>query len=306
MDSSTKEDTEPQGQAARGASGKIAAFILSQLVLVISVVFANPEIATPTNGFNGYNYPKPSIPFNPGYAYPTPSCPLTLPSTSYVTVPVTETSILLTTLPPVTVTLPRLTEYFTETQHRISTTTFINYLTATTTEFQIQPTTVTAYITSTYCAPKTYLPPAAPQNTYLPAVTTPPPPPPPPQNTYLPANPPQRYFNVENTTPNSFLHSFGFAQAGPIKRMANDIDGSSLEFDDEYTRQRQTLEPSQANFAEPPTQQQQLPAINIIYFNGGETNPNNGNSTAAAAGPPTDLMNWLLCRFNLANKTCIN
>lgn len=282
-----------------------SAFIIWQLLLVISFVMASPEIATQTNGFNGYNYPKPSIPFNPGYVYSTPSCPLKLPSTHYVTVPVTETSIVLTTLPPLTVTLPRQTEYYTKTELQISTA--INYLTSTTTEFRIQPTTVTAYITSTYCAPKTYLPPPPPQNTYLPAITTPPPPPPAPSNTYHPADPPQRYFNAENTTPNSFLQSFNFAQAGPIKRMANDIDDSSVDSEDDVNLLGGNVEQFQENAASSPNQQQQqqLPAINIIYFDRSEPTPNNDRN-ATAAGPPTDLMNWLLCRFNLANKTCVN
>ncbi|XP_062550307.1 uncharacterized protein LOC134215074 [Armigeres subalbatus] len=280
----------------------VTALVLGLLLQLISITFAKPEIPTQANAFNGYNYPKPSIPFNPGYAYPAPSCPLALPSTSYVTVPVTETSIMITTLPPVTITLPRLTEYFTETQLQISTTTSVDYRTSTTTEFQIQPTTVTAYVTSTYYAPTT------PQNTYLPATRTPPPP---PSNTYLPANQPQPYLNAENTTPNSFLQSFSFSQAGPIKRMTNDINSSSLESDDaDLLLQRNSdlalmsSEQLESVTNKPSQSQQQLPAINIIYLDRTETNSDGRNGTGSV--PAADLMNWLLCRFNLANRTCLN
>ncbi|XP_065090765.1 mucin-2-like [Ochlerotatus camptorhynchus] len=280
----------------------ITSLVLGNLLLLATRIAA--EI--PTQAFNGYNYPKPSVPFNHGYVYSTPSCPLSLPSTSYVTVAVTETRIVMTTLPPVIstdfVTLPPLTEYLTQTQTQVQTLTLTStdYLTSTTTEFRIQPTTVTSYITSSYCAPSTYLPPVPPTNTYLPAAT----PPPTPSNVYLPVNQPrQQPQYVEQTTPNSFLQSFGFAQAGPIKRMANDIEANSLDepLGQNNDQSSSSSEQSQANIAAPPTTSNPPPAINIIYLDRGESAAG-GNATA----PPADLMNWLLCRFSLVSKTCLN
>ncbi|XP_039428822.1 mucin-2-like [Culex pipiens pallens] len=289
--------------------------LLGPLLLCLGKI-STTRAELPRSGFSGYNYPKPSIPFNHGYTYTKPSCPLVLPSTSYLTATVTETSVVMTTLPPLTttevqlstsfVTLPRVTEYSTQTQLQTLTLTSTDYLTSTTTEFQIQPTTITSYLTSTYCAPNTYLPPEPPKNTYLPAAT----PPPPPSNTYLPA---QRESNIELTTPNSFLQSFGFAQAGPIKRMTEDIQANGLDSSPSADPLKLDLasdssELTLTNIGAPPTGSSgnstlQPPTINIIYLDragGGD------QQSEQPKAPPADLMNWLLCRFNLVNMTCLN
>ncbi|XP_053686777.1 uncharacterized protein LOC128736326 [Sabethes cyaneus] len=259
--------------------------LIGQFLLYVCKTFAHPDgysIDKPTQPFAGYDYPKPSILFEH-------SCPVIPPSTQYITLSVTETKLVQATLPPVTsiqlqtttnfVTLPRLTEFFTETKIQTLTATATNYLTVTSTAFQIQPTTLTSYLTTTIYAPKTYLPPAAPvsQNTYLPTVTARPT----SANTYLP----NLRENIEHTTPNTFLQSYGFSQAAPIKRMTEDITANTL--DDQPNGNT-----TQAQLTSPP-------AINIIYFD-------RRSDVDEPRGPPADLMSWLLCRFNLLNRTCEN
>ncbi|XP_055630911.1 mucin-2-like [Toxorhynchites rutilus septentrionalis] len=265
-----------------------------------------------------FGYPEPSIPLHNGYIYDKPSCPLTLPSTSYITIPVTETSVVVTTAAPVTntlvqtttelVTLPRITEFLTETKIEKSTTISTHFLTSTATQIDIHATTLTSYITTTYCAPNTYLPPEPPKNSYLPptSISAPPSPQPPSNAQTLPVVQKPQFnideLDVEQTTPNSFLQSFAFEQAGPIKRATKAIDENTL--DDSVPADLPDLSPSSSDVTykrsmssplNPSTSARKYssPKIDIFYL---ESKP----------GGPTDLMQWLLCRFNLVNTTCLD
>ncbi|XP_058464717.1 uncharacterized protein LOC131438608 [Malaya genurostris] len=248
------------------------------------------ELPKPIDKFTGYKYPKPSVTFEDGYAYNTPSCPLAPPKTQYITVSVTETSIAQNYLPPVTsvqlqtttefVTLPRLTEYSTQTQFHTLTTTFTDFLTATTTEYRIQPTTVTSYVTSTYCAPNTYLPPPQPMNTYL----------------------PNRRADIELTTPNQLYDSPGYVQTSPIKRMTEDTNDANSVYDSLNPVQDPTFASNTDLQRVPATTGQPTPSINIIYLD----SRHNPNEPPSSSGPSTNLMSWILCRFHLVNSTCAN
>ncbi|XP_050094057.1 uncharacterized protein LOC126576795 [Anopheles aquasalis] len=261
-----------------------------------------PKPTTTTSApFTGYNYPKPSKPFNEGYTYTTPKCPLVLPSTTTTTSTSTivSTSVRTETLPPVTqtststsyITLPPIVQIETSSV----------FVTLTSTE--IQPTTVTSLLTTTYCQPNSYLPP---------------PPPPPPPNTYLPVEPPSKEYlpaagdgattpsrqpnadavirtssSVDQTTPQqsngagtgTFISTFvSQQQSGPIKRAA----GVTGKFRDSWER-------TELNEVAAETGQ---PAINIIYLDG------QSGATARGPQPSAALMNWLLCKFNLSTGSC--
>ncbi|XP_055532985.1 uncharacterized protein LOC129723060 [Wyeomyia smithii] len=209
----------------------------------------------PLAEFSGYDYPKPSITFEDGYVYNKPSCPLVLPSTQYVTLP-----------PVVSVQLHTTTHTETVVQTLIATST--DYLTVTSTKFN--------------CAPSTYLsPPPTSPNTYLPVGK--------PTNTYLP----KLRVDIEQTTPNSFLQSYDYSQAAPIKRMIDDFTANTL---DDHLSVALHSPIGQDNS----TTTTQLPtAVNIIYLD-------RRTAEDTSSGPPADLLSWLLCRFNLVNKTCEN
>uniref|UniRef100_A0A182NJ26 DUF4794 domain-containing protein n=1 Tax=Anopheles dirus TaxID=7168 RepID=A0A182NJ26_9DIPT len=255
-----------------------------------------PRPTTPAP-FTGYNYPTPSKTFNEGYVYTTPQCPLVLPSTSTVTntqtVVSTSVRTQTQTLPPITstrldtsyITLPPVVQTQTDTSTAYVTFTATEYIVSTTTE--IQPTTVTSLQTTTYCQPNTYLPPPTPPpNTYLPAVD-------PPSNEYLPQRAPGEpapgispVVRVSGTTSGTqqggaFISTFVQQQSGPIKRAT--LGDPSVT----------SAERVESNEVIPGVSR---PAINIIYVD--------RNGATEGQTPPASLMNWLLCKFNLASGSC--
>ncbi|XP_053674733.1 mucin-2-like [Anopheles nili] len=254
--------------------------------------YAKPSTPAP---FTGYNYPKPSKPFNEGYTYTTPQCPLVLPSTSTVTdyQTIVSTSFLTQTqtLPPLTstrfetsyVTLPPVVQTLTDTTTAYVTFTSTDFVVSTTTE--IQPTTVTSLLTTTYCQPNTYLPPPTPPpNTYLPVD--------PPSKEYLPQLPSAPQSNsagssvVRQPNQGAFISTFVQQQSGPIKR-ASGGDPARLPLSDERLESNEVIPDNGDQLSQP--------AINIIYVD---------RQSAASGQPPSDLMNWILCKFNLSSGTC--
>ncbi|XP_035786568.1 gibberellin-regulated protein 14-like [Anopheles albimanus] len=273
--------------------------------------YPKPTTTTPTSGpFTGYNYPKPSKPFNEGYSYTTPKCPLVLPSTSTLisTSTIVSTTVRTETLPPITQTQTQ-TETRTETAYitlppivQIETSSVFVTLTST----EIQPTTVTSLLTTTYCQPNSYLPP---------------PPPTPPPNTYLPVEPPSKEYlpAAGGGQPNDAIIRTSVSQVqtgeqgngagagtfisssfvqqqqqqqqqtGPIKRAAGSSRGK-LRDSWERTELNEVLEAGQ-------------PAINIIYLDrqsGGAV----AGATTAKGQPSAALVSWLLCKFNLSTGSC--
>uniref|UniRef100_A0A182K8X1 Uncharacterized protein n=1 Tax=Anopheles christyi TaxID=43041 RepID=A0A182K8X1_9DIPT len=264
--------------------------------------YPKPATTTPAP-FTGYNYPKPSKPFNEGYTYNTPKCPLVLPSTSTVTdyKTIVSTSFLTQTqtLPPITstrletsyVTLPPVVQTQTETSTQFITFTSTDFIVSTTTE--IQPTTVTSLLTTTYCQPNTYLPPPTPPpNTYLPVE--------PPSNEYLPQRPPAvssqqggagiaaQVVRQSDSSGNRGAFISTFVQQGPIKRATGG---------DPAARIRATSEERVEANEVIPTEEVSQPTINIIYVD---------RHGVSEGTPPPNLMNWLLCKFNLSSGSCTN
>ncbi|XP_050072727.1 uncharacterized protein LOC126560820 [Anopheles maculipalpis] len=254
---------------------------------------------TPPPAFNGYDYPKPSKPFHEGYTYNTPKCPLVLPSTSTVTdykTIVSSTFLTQTqTLPPITstsfttsfVTLPP--EVVTQTDTSTLYITFTSTEVSVSTTIEIQPTTVTSLLTTTYCQPNTYLPPPTPPpNTYLPVN--------PPSKEYLPQRPPVPQTNVASTSnvvrqsessgnQGGFISTFVQQQSGPIKRATAGSPSRLEPLSSERIEANEVI----------PGEDSSQPAINIIYID---------RHGVSEGKPPAGLMNWLLCKFNLSNGSC--
>uniref|UniRef100_A0A182Q3W1 Uncharacterized protein n=1 Tax=Anopheles farauti TaxID=69004 RepID=A0A182Q3W1_9DIPT len=290
--------------ATQECSRNVRKMITALIFLVAGVISAvsgaaqqgynYPKPTTPAPPFTGYSYPKPSKPFAEGYVYTTPKCPLVLPSTSTITntQTVVSTSYLTQTqtLPPITstqvdtsyITLPPVVQTQTDTSTLYISFTMTDYIVSTTTE--IQPTTVTSLLTTTYCQPNTYLPPPTPPpNTYLPVD--------PPAKEYLPQRaptPPQSpVVRVSGASDNqgSFISTFVQQQSGPIKRATVGEPAASAE----------RVESNEVIPGAGKDRASVQPAINIIYVD------RNG---ATEGQPPAGLMNWLLCKFNLASGSC--
>uniref|UniRef100_A0A182PPH3 Uncharacterized protein n=1 Tax=Anopheles epiroticus TaxID=199890 RepID=A0A182PPH3_9DIPT len=260
-----------------------------------------PKPTTPAP-FTGYNYPKPSKPFNEGYTYDTPKCPLVLPSTSTVTdyKTIVSTSFLTQTqtLPPITstrletsyVTLPPVVQTQTETSTQLITFTSTDFIVSTTTE--IQPTTVTSLLTTTYCQPNTYLPP---------------PPPTPPPNTYLPVDPPAKEYLPQRPPATQQQQPAGAGVSTVVRQ--SDTTGNQGAFISTFVQQQSGGPIKRATGGDPtarirvesnevlPADEVPQPTINIIYVD---------RHGVSESTPPPNLMNWLLCKFNLSNGSCAN
>ncbi|XP_058066337.1 mucin-2-like [Anopheles bellator] len=232
--------------------------------------YSYPKPSTTTAApFGGYSYPKPTKPFSEGYTYTKPKCPLVLPST--VTETVVTTALVTETLPPLTST--QFETAFvtlppvvqTETETRTVVLTHTSTDLIVSTHTEIHPTTVTSLLTTSYCQPNSYLPP-------------PPPPPQPPANTYLP---------VVDLPAKEYLPQPAGGGQQPIKRATG-----------ERTELNEIGDGADGGPAA--ADQQPQPAINIIFVDRGPQRDGNGPADV----PSADLMNWLLCKFNLTSGSC--
>ncbi|XP_052859854.1 mucin-2-like [Anopheles cruzii] len=216
--------------------------------------------------FEGYSYPKPTKPFTEGYTYTKPKCPLVLPSTVTDTQTIVTTTLVTETLPPLTSTQFETAFVTLPPVVQTETETRTVFVTHTSTDLIVSTHTEIIPTTVTSLLTTTHCQP----NSYLP-----PPPPAPPVNTYLPAvDPPAKEYLPQPT-----------AGQQPIKRA---------------TGERTELNEIGGGADGSTADQQSQPAINIIYV---DRSPQRDGNVPADV-PPADLMNWLLCKFNLTSGSC--